>query len=530
MKNLDKKLMRQSLKLTAYTLFLLLSLVAAASFIASPLLLNSLIQQEGEIAITNILLIIAIIALGHLISVSLIFVINKMIRDYYVKTILKIFSKVFMINYDKYIDDGPSALQEKANRFAGVYAGFYFTTVPNLMVSAIMITVLSVIAFTISPLVAAIMLITLPLNFFGFKLLNKRLSFLSMEMSRVCSESWANENALISQVDFIKQNSKNHNLIPKIENYRFQSEEITRKVNNTAGGFSTLIQAANQIISSIMVLILAYMMLNNVLHVGGAVLIMLIMPYFSNAVRNLNMVNLNMAELSAAKKFLSELSGNMQPSGNASINQISKIDFNIDKVVVKDKVLINNVKFSVQKGDIVGIMGESGSGKSSLAKLIAKFRNSNGILVDGIDISNIDNTSYLNLVSYFSQNSPIVTDTLLNNLNFGRDEVNKVAYTGLQFLDKFNNYDEVILENGANLSGGDKQRIALARYFTENAQVVILDEPTNSLDKTTEDEILSSVMEKRDNKIIFLISHTPENYNKCNVLFEIRDKKLVQIR
>lgn len=197
---------------------------------------------------------------------------------------------------------------------------------------------------------------------------------------------------------------------------------------------------------------------------------------------------------------------------------------------IAGKTLINDIKLEFKKGYIVGIMGESGKGKSTFVKLIPKFRQTHSIYINGIDINDIKNDEYLKLVSYYSQNTPIITASLYENLNFGRKEVPKDEYRKLSFLDKFDNFDEEIIEGGANLSGGDKQRIAFSRYFTENSKIVILDEPTSSLDKETEVMIIKKVLENSKDKIIFLISHNPELMNYCNHRLNIVDNKIEVVK
>lgn len=95
---------------------------------------------------------------------------------------------------------------------------------------------------------------------------------------------------------------------------------------------------------------------------------------------------------------------------------------------------------------------------------------------------------------------PIITGSLYDNLNFGRKKLSKETYERLRFLDKFTTerdiFEPAILENGNNLSGGDKQKIALARMYTEDAEVLILDEPTSSLDETTEKQFWMEYLEQ----------------------------------
>ena len=143
------------------------------------------------------------------------------------------------------------------------------------------------------------------------------------------------------------------------------------------------------------------------------------------------------------------------------------------------------------------------------------------------------NHSFRKQMSFYSQNVPIITGSIYDNLNFGRRKMEPEVYQNIRFLDKFTKERDIftpfILENGNNLSGGDKQRIALARMYTEEAEVLILDEPTSSLDETTEKDILDGISHCPD-KIIFLITHRKENLRYCNKIYQIRDKRMVSVK
>lgn len=527
---LDRKIMKKSLKISSFIVFMLLFLMATFIFIATPLILNAVIQQTENLTIGNIIIVTVIILLGHLINTVSIFLKNFLKRNYFVETITKLYIYVFKLTYDRYLDEGPSVLQNKSHLAISAYTDFYFETIPSLIVNLIIVIASTIMAFIVNPLVAIIMFSILPFNYFGYKLLNKKLSILSVEMSKVCSEAWADENTLISQVDFIKQNAKNEKLLPLINNYRFKSQEITRKVNNYANGFSKILISINQVVNNLLILILASMMFVDANAVSGAILVMLVLPYFTSSVSGITSANLSFVDINTANEFISELAKNAEENGKFMIEEINKIDINIDKISIKNNILLENVNLSLKKGEVIGIFGESGSGKSTLAKLLVKFRKSRGIYINDIPITDIENISYFDLTSYYSQNTPIITGTVYKNLDLGREPSNEEEYKKLPFLSKFKNFNELILENGANLSGGDRQRIALARYFTENSQLVILDEPTNSLDEHTEKEILSSIFSLSSNKIVLLISHNLENMKYCSQVYEIKDKKLVKMK
>lgn len=522
---LQKKEMLKIVNKWGFVLLLFLSLLSAILFVIAPITLNNVVENVGTIGASDIVKVILLLAAGYLVEFISVFIKNGLIQQYHGRAAEILYADVFRLNYDKYIEEGPTAIRDLVWNAADAYAGLYFDVIPSLIVNIATIIVSIYISFTLNHIAALLMFITLPIHYFGFKLLNKKLAQLSVKLRQASSKSQSNIHSVVSQVDFIKQNSENENLLPMIKKNILESEGVRKKVNYVANGVSGLLIGLNQIIQSLTIVFLAALALKNKDAFGGVVYVMLVFPYFSNAIRGLSFTNLGIADVKAADEFLKTMIENREEDGTLDMpDDVRSISFDIDSVNIYDKNLLNNVHMSFKKGDIVGIKGESGTGKSTLVKLIPKFRSVEGIYINDIPIEKIKNVEYLKNISYYSQNTPIISDTIYNNLNFGRKPVQKSVYENLKFLSKFNNLDEMIIENGANLSGGDKQRIALSRYFVENAQIVILDEPTSSLDKETETEIMTSVLENNKDKIIFIISHNSDIMNYCNYIVEVKNK------
>ena len=522
---LQKKEMLKIVNKWGFVLLLFLSLLSAILFVIAPITLNNVVENVGTIGASDIVKVILLLAAGYLVEFISVFIKNQLIQQYHGRAAEILYADVFRLNYDKYIEEGPTAIRDLVWNAADAYAGLYFDVIPSLIVNIATIIVSIYISFTLNHIAALLMFITLPIHYFGFKLLNKKLAKLSVKLRQASSKSQSNIHSVVSQVDFIKQNSENENLLPMIKKNILESEGVRKKVNYVANGVSGLLIGLNQIIQSLTIVFLAALALKNKDAFGGVVYVMLVFPYFSNAIRGLSFTNLGIADVKAADEFLKTMIEYREEDGTLDMpDDVRSISFDIDSVNIYDKNLLNNVHMSFKKGDIVGIKGESGTGKSTLVKLIPKFRSVEGIYINDIPIEKIKNVEYLKNISYYSQNTPIISDTIYNNLNFGRKPVQKSVYENLNFLSKFNNLDEMIIENGANLSGGDKQRIALSRYFVENAKIVILDEPTSSLDKETETEIMTAVLENNKDKIIFIISHNNDIMNYCNYIVEVKNK------
>lgn len=522
---LQKKEMLKIVNKWGFALLLFLSLLSAILFVIAPITLNNVVENVGTIGASDIIKVILLLAAGYLVEFISVFIKNELIQQYHGRAAEILYADVFKLNYDKYIEDGPTAIRDLVWNAADAYAGLYFDVIPSLIVNIATIIVSIYISFTLNHIAALLMFITLPIHYFGFKLLNKKLAKLSVKLRQASSKSQSNIHSVVSQVDFIKQNSENENLLPMIKKNILESEGVRKKVNYVANGVSGLLIGLNQIIQSLTIVFLAALALKNKDAFGGVVYVMLVFPYFSNAIRGLSFTNLGIADVKAADEFLKTMIEYREEDGALDMpSDVKSIRFDINSVDIYDKNLLNDIHMSFKKGDIVGIKGESGTGKSTLVKLIPKFRSVKGIYINDIPIEKIKNEEYLKNISYYSQNTPIISDTIYNNLNFGRKPVQKSVYENLKFLSKFNNLDEMIIENGANLSGGDKQRIALSRYFVENAQIVILDEPTSSLDKETETEIMTAVLENNKDKIIFIISHNSDIMNYCNYIVEVKNK------
>lgn len=522
---LQKKEMLKIVNKWGFAILLFLSLLSAILFVIAPITLNNVVENVGTIGASDIIKVILLLAAGYLVEFVSVFIKNQLVQQYHGRAAEILYADVFKLNYDKYIEDGPTAIRDLVWNAADAYAGLYFDVIPSLIVNIATIIVSIYISFTLNHIAALLMFITLPIHYFGFKLLNKKLAKLSVKLRQASSKSQSNIHSVVSQVDFIKQNSENENLLPMIKKNILESEGVRKKVNYVANGVSGLLIGLNQIIQSLTIVFLAALALKNKDAFGGVVYVMLVFPYFSNAIRGLSFTNLGIADVKAADEFLKTMIEYREEDGTLDMpSDVKSISFDINSVDIYDKNLLNDIHMSFKKGDIVGIKGESGTGKSTLVKLIPKFRSVKGIYINDIPIEKIKNEEYLKNISYYSQNTPIISDTIYNNLNFGRKPVQKSVYENLKFLSKFNNLDEMIIENGANLSGGDKQRIALSRYFVENAQIVILDEPTSSLDKETETEIMTAVLENNKDKIIFIISHNNDIMNYCNYIVEVKNK------
>ncbi len=182
----------------------------------------------------------------------------------------------------------------------------------------------------------------------------------------------------------------------------------------------------------------------------------------------------------------------------------------------KNKPILKDINFSVGPGEIIGILGTTGSGKSTLVNLIPRLYDvsSGRILIDGRDIRNIDLKTLRSAISMVPQDTILFSGTVKENIRWGREDATdeeiinacKIAQAHNFIITLPNGYDTVIGQRGVNLSGGQKQRIAIARAIIRNPVILILDDATSAVDFVTEQKILKGLKEIMKNCTTFIIA------------------------
>ena len=200
--------------------------------------------------------------------------------------------------------------------------------------------------------------------------------------------------------------------------------------------------------------------------------------------------------------------------------------------------VLNNINFKIQKGQTIAIVGQSGSGKSTIANLIPRFYDvcSGEILIDGINIKDLYKSELRKLMGLVSQESILFNDSIFNNIKLSNSKVNlkeieesaKIANAN-EFIEKFENgYDLNVGDGGGKLSGGQKQRISIARAVLSNPPIMILDEATSSLDSESEKLVQDALENLMKNRTSIIIAHRLSTIQKADIILVINEGKIAE--
>jgi subfamily B ATP-binding cassette protein MsbA len=348
---------------------------------------------------------------------------------------------------------------------------------------------------------------------------------------------------------------KNHKLIKIFQREDYEEKRSEKFVNDlkekSAKIAAIYIRSAPimEILTGIMIAILIFysgkLIINDEIGINNFFSFLAAMMLAYQPVKTLTKVNVGIGQgLAAAERILpiidqqNEISLNEQGTKlNISEGNIvlDKINFayksNLENKVLQDMSL----KFT--GGKMTALVGHSGSGKSTLLNMIPRIYlpTSGNIYFDDQDISLVNLESLRNQISIVDQNTTLFDDTVFNNIKYARPDADKediLEAAKLSMSDEFinnleNGYETMIGENGVKLSGGEKQRLSIARAFLKNSRIILLDEATSSLDSETEEKIQKAIDKLIINKTTIVIAHRLSTILNSDNIYVVDKGKIV---
>ena len=212
-----------------------------------------------------------------------------------------------------------------------------------------------------------------------------------------------------------------------------------------------------------------------------------------------------------------------------------KVSFTYNNSGIK---ALNNISLHIKAGEKIGIIGRTGSGKSTIASMLIRFYDpdSGKIIIDGMPLDEINLEKYRSDVGYVSQDVILFSDSISNNIAFGNNETDQttiekmasIARVDSDILDFPNGFETLLGEKGVNLSGGQKQRISIARALLINPRILIFDDALSALDTQTENELLNNLESHSKDSTVIFISHRVSTIRNANRIFVINMGEIVE--
>ena len=367
-------------------------------------------------------------------------------------------------------------------------------------------------------------LIMIPLASFAAKSLGKRIG-------KVTTQAQEKSGILTTYMLEVFKNHKITKIFQK-ENYEFsRAEKFINNLKDRLVKTSMVIVRASPIMETLtgfMIAGLIYysgnLMMKQELDINNFFSFLAAMMLAYQPVRSLATINMSINQgLSAAKRIipLIEQENNIKEKPNALSLETTKGEINFKNISFKynteERKVLNSINLNIIGGEMTSLVGHSGAGKTTILNLIPRFYDkvSGDILIDGQSIYDVSLNSLRNNISLVNQDTTLFDDTIKNNIAYANldatdDEIVEAAKLSHcnEFIDKLpNKFDTIIGENGTRLSGGEKQRLSIARAMLKKSKIILLDEATSSLDAETESKIQEAIKLLTKDRTTLVIAH-----------------------
>ena len=313
--------------------------------------------------------------------------------------------------------------------------------------------------------------------------------------------------------------------------------------------FMPWIDALCQVLPVILILFGGYLVINKEMTIGQLVTFNGLMWAFIQPINMFGMLVDNTQNFGASADRLFELykadSKIKNPEGKENAEEAKsdktgiegRVEFRNVCFAYNETPVIKNMSFVIEPNTTVGILGPTGSGKSTIANLMCRYYDvtDGQVLIDGKDVRDYNLQDLRRNVGITMQEAFLFSDTVEGNIAFAKtdatfesvEEAAELARVKEFIGDLTDGYDTIVGERGVGLSGGQKQRIALARLFLADPKIMILDDTTSAVDNDTEYKIRQSIKSRSEGHTAFIISHRVSSFENCDVILVVQDGKIV---
>ena len=426
----------------------------------------------------------------------------------------------------------------------GMITNLVSTAILNLFKDSLTLIGLLIVMFIQNWKLSLFAIIMIPLASFFARSLGKRIG-------KVTGEQMQTAGILTS---YLMEIFKNHKLIKIFQKENYENtraekfinnfKEKSKKINIVFVRASPIMETLTGIMIAILIFYSGKLIIRGEIDINNFFSFLAAMMLAYQPVRSLATLNISVNQgLVGAKRVLpiidekSSIRENPNDK-NINLNQgnilFKNVNFKFDS---QNEDTLNSINLEIKGGKMTSLVGHSGAGKSTILNLIPRFYDckSGDIIIDNQSIYETKISSLRNNISLVTQDTTLFDDTIKNNISYSSSNVSQSQIeeaARYSFADEFINklpdkYDTLIGENGVRLSGGEKQRLSIARAILKKSQIILLDEATSSLDAETEDKIQKAINFLTKNRTTIVIAHRLSTILNSDKIYVIDSGKVV---
>ena len=391
---------------------------------------------------------------------------------------------------------------------------------------------------------ALISIVMIPLASISAKTLGKRIGKVTTEAQEKSGYLTTYLVELFKNHKLIKIFQKETMEVNRADKHLAQLKDKNKKIQTVFVRLSPIMETLTGLMVAILIFYAGKLMAKGEVDINNFFSFLAAMMLAYQPVRSLSTLNMVINQgLSAASRIIPiiDQENKIKNSNNAKPLNIKNAQINFNNLnfsyEIEEGKTLESVNLEFEGGKMTSLVGHSGSGKSTILNLIPRFYDaqSGDISIDGQSIYNVTIESLRNEISMVSQETTLFDDTIKNNIKYGREnatdeEVFQAAK--LSYCDEFisnlpNKYETLIGENGVRLSGGEKQRLSIARAMMKKSSIILLDEATSSLDSETESKIQNALKILTKDKTTIVIAHRLSTILNSNNIYVIDSGKII---
>jgi ATP-binding cassette subfamily B protein len=518
----------QNILIMALLLGIIISILGLASAIFSQKFIDVLLPSNNfnKILYGSLLLLFIMLLNTFLSYLKQLFLIRQG-KLYNIRIINFFYSKLLHLPkpfFDTRKTGDLVARMNDTNRIQSTITSF----ISSIIVNLIMVIVSTIAIFNYNWEIGILSLLWIPIFLVIVLLFHTKILKAQKFLMQSYAQNESNYIDTIKGIEAIKINNKQNNFIELTKKFYSNYKENSY----TLGKISLSYQFTTQTIGAIfivgLIIYASHLVINYNFTSGGVIAILQLSSLLMGSIGGLAMLNIQLQEAKVALNRMFEYT-NINEEKTSNINtdalKIESLELkNITFGYPGRQKLINNISVIIKKGECLGVVGEIGSGKSTLLQIIQKFYNQNLgeiIINKTIKLQDIELKNWRDCLGVVSQHSHIFTGNIFYNIvleeNYNKEQV--IAFCKSYGFDTFidslpQNYFTIVGEEGINLSGGQRQIIALARALYNKPQLLLLDEVTASMDLKTEGFVLNLLQKLKKDILIIFVSHRLDALNK----------------